>query len=52
MCSSDFLCECEYKQANSSQQMDRKVRSHDLENLLRGYYYIKSITVYCISYKY
>jgi hypothetical protein len=43
MCSSDILCECEYKQANSSQQMDYKVRSHDLGNLPRSYYYVKKV---------
>jgi hypothetical protein len=42
MCSSDFLCECEYKQ-NSSQQVDYKVRSHDLGNLPRSYYYVKKV---------
>jgi hypothetical protein len=43
MCSSDFLCECEYKQSKSSQQMDYKVWSHDLGNLPRNYYYIKKL---------
>jgi hypothetical protein len=42
MCSSDFLCECEYK-ANSSQQMDYKVQSHDLGNLPCSYYYVKKV---------
>jgi hypothetical protein len=42
MCSSDFLCECEYK-ANSSQQMDYKVESHDLGNLPHSYYYVKKV---------
>jgi hypothetical protein len=42
MCSSDFLCECEFK-ANSSRQMDYKVLSHDLGNLPRSYYYVKKV---------
>jgi hypothetical protein len=42
MCSSDFLCECEYK-ANSSQQMDYEIRLHDLGNLPRNYYYVKNV---------
>jgi hypothetical protein len=29
--------------SNSSQQMDYKVRSHDLGNLLPNYYYVKKI---------
>jgi hypothetical protein len=43
MCSSDFLCEYEYKQTNSSQQMGYKVRSHDLGNLPCSYYYVKKV---------
>jgi hypothetical protein len=43
MCSSDFLCECEYKQANLSEQMDYKVWSHDLGNLPLSCYYVKKV---------
>jgi hypothetical protein len=45
MCSGDFLCECKYKQTNSSQQMDYKVRSHGLGNLPRSYYVKKVLQV-------
>jgi hypothetical protein len=47
MCSSNFLCECEYK-ANSSQQMDYEDRSHDLGNPPRRYYYVKKLLQFVI----
>jgi hypothetical protein len=43
MRSSDFLCKCEYKQSKFITKMDYKVRSHDLGNLLRSYYYVKKV---------
>jgi hypothetical protein len=43
MCSSVFFEKVNTNKANSSQQMDYKVRSHDLGNLPRSYYYIKKV---------
>jgi hypothetical protein len=38
-----FFANVNTSKANSSQQMDYKVRSHDLGNLLHRYYYIKKV---------
>jgi hypothetical protein len=38
-----FFAKVNTKKANSSQQMDYKVRSHDLGNLLHSYYYVKKV---------
>jgi hypothetical protein len=38
-----FFANVNTNKANSSQQMDYKVRSHDLGNLLRSYYYVKKV---------
>jgi hypothetical protein len=38
-----FFANVNANKANSSQQMDYKVRSYDLGNLLRSYYYIKEV---------
>jgi hypothetical protein len=38
-----FFVNVNRNKANSSQQMDYKVRSHDLRNLLRSYYYVKKV---------
>jgi hypothetical protein len=38
-----FFANVNTDKANSSQQMDCKVRSHDLGNLLRSYYYVKKV---------
>jgi hypothetical protein len=38
-----FFANVNTTKANSSQQMDYKVQSHDLGNLLRSYYYIKKV---------
>jgi hypothetical protein len=43
MCSSDFLCECEYKQNKFVTTMDYKVQLHDLGNLPHSYYYVKKV---------
>jgi hypothetical protein len=38
-----FFANVNTDKANSSQQMDYKVRSHDLGNLPRNYYYVKKV---------
>jgi hypothetical protein len=38
-----FFANVNTNKANSSQQMDYKVRSHDLENLPCSYYYVKKV---------
>jgi hypothetical protein len=38
-----FFVNVNTNKANSSQQMDYKVRSHDLGNLPRSYYYVKKV---------
>jgi hypothetical protein len=38
-----FFVNVNTNKANSSQQMDYKVRSHDLRNLLHSYYYVKKV---------
>jgi hypothetical protein len=38
-----FFANVNTKKANSSQEMDYKVRSHDLGNLSRSYYYVKKV---------
>jgi hypothetical protein len=38
-----FFANVNTNKANSSQQMDYKVRSHDLGNLPRSYYYVKKV---------
>jgi hypothetical protein len=38
-----FFAHVNTYKANSSQQMDYKVQSHDLGNLLRSYYYVKKV---------
>jgi hypothetical protein len=38
-----FFANVNTNKANSSQQMDYKVRSHDLGNLPRSYYYVKEV---------
>jgi hypothetical protein len=43
MCSSDFLCECEYKQSKFVTSNGFSVQSHDLGNLPRSYYYVKKV---------
>jgi hypothetical protein len=41
-----FFANVNTNKANSSQQMDYKVRSHDLGNLPRSYYYVKKVLQY------
>jgi hypothetical protein len=38
-----FIVNVNTNKANLSQQMDYKVRSHDLGNLLYRYYYVKKV---------
>jgi hypothetical protein len=38
-----FFANVNTNKANSSRQMDYKVRSHDLGNLPRSYYYVKKV---------
>jgi hypothetical protein len=38
-----FFANVNTNKANSSQQMDYKVRSHGLGNLPRSYYYVKKV---------
>jgi hypothetical protein len=38
-----FFANVDTNKANSSQQMDCEVQSHDLGNLLHSYYYIKKV---------
>jgi hypothetical protein len=38
-----FFAKVNTNKANSSQQMDYEIRSHDLGNLLRSYYYVKKV---------
>jgi hypothetical protein len=38
-----FFANVNTNKENSSQQMDYKVRSHDLGNLPRSYYYLKKV---------
>jgi hypothetical protein len=38
-----FFAKVNTNRANSSQQMDYKVQSHDLGNLPRSYYYVKKV---------
>jgi hypothetical protein len=43
MCSSDFLCECEYKQSKFITTNGSKVPSHDLGNFPCSNYYVKKV---------
>jgi hypothetical protein len=43
-----FFANVNTNKANSSQQVDYKVRSYDHENLSRGYYYIKEVLQFVI----
>jgi hypothetical protein len=38
-----FFANANTNKANLSQQMDYKIRSHDLGNLLHSYYYVKKV---------